>query len=106
MPHALVAGATFVCNSCSAKVSLAPASKACLEQGISNYGTFSQRLENLKNDGNNPSLQQGHYWISRNFSKTNKQSRLSSIFHAKKVRQHNDGRLYQIGSSNETKNQH
>ncbi len=57
MPHALLEGATFICNSCSAKVSLAPASKACLEQSISKYDTYTKRLENLKSDGNSPSLQ-------------------------------------------------
>lgn len=56
MPHALLEGAAFICDSCNAKVSLAPASKACLEQTISKYETYSKRLENLKSEGNSPRL--------------------------------------------------
>lgn len=55
-PQLLAQGASFCCNQCNAKVSIASASKTDMIKGIEAYSAYKKQLSELQQQGNNPKL--------------------------------------------------
>jgi len=53
-PHTLAQGASFSCNRCGAEISVANESRNKLQNSVTEYDTYRERLITLKEDGNRP----------------------------------------------------
>ena len=53
-PALLAQGASFSCQHCQSKVSVAQSSKAQLTDGVQSYQEYRETLQGLQSDGNNP----------------------------------------------------
>lgn len=55
-PQLLAQGASFCCNQCNAKVSVANSSKSRVVKGIEAYDSYKRKLARLQQEGNNPQI--------------------------------------------------
>jgi len=53
-PHMLAQGASFSCNACGAEISVASKSQDKLQDSVTRYDAYKEKLIHLQEDGNKP----------------------------------------------------